>query len=594
MRKFLITLIISMIVIILIYSYNKFVFVDSKEVIIDHNSVKIEYDSPSSEIKKDELNKILFNSYYQGNNVDTFSSLSINKNYPDLYYTYWALKTLNEMGYETNKLVYNKDKLFPLFEKFDNRLSKLENIEMLSYINKDLKIPNKYNYHNFLFDLYDPIEHLFYFDNINESIEEKIAATSVAVNILINLEIKDKRIQQIKNKLSEMILDDQYFTYNSIYENTINNGGLIINSLQKLGYTSNMLDRKTFAKRKAWLNHWNNNLNDLNTEWSDLAVIIELNNINDFFKSEYKKINQTYLDQILKKHPHFYGIGTNDQYFTIQPPYVFQLILLSNKANSQFPYNLKTLNFYKGLIDSNFTKYHSPEISLNEVYYGLKLSIISGFSFDSRKIQNLLEEQSNLLFKTIKNKKETDYLDTLYFLIKSYDEMGMNFTDTEVKSIKSYLSRINFQDVSVESAERYVSNLNYAIKISSIFSIKQKESLSNEANIIFSYLNDSQKKDLSNQLYYISNYLKLQDADYYFSLSEDIFKKAISNNNSTVTSLLLGATTVLDKRELTTNEKLALKEYLIKNSINFTSTVNPNTLTLRILYEAMILETYSK
>ncbi|WP_339303835.1 hypothetical protein [Paenibacillus sp. FSL R5-0519] len=594
MRKYVITLIISMIIIILIYSYNKFIFVGSKDVIIDHNNVKIEYDPFSSVIKKDELNKILKNSYYEGNNLDTFSSLSINKNSPDLYYTYWALKTLNELGYETNKLVNNKDKLLPLFNKFDNRLSNLENIEMLSYINKDLKVSNNFDYQNLLFNLYDPNEHLFYFDNINESMEEKIAATSVAINIITNLEIKDLRIQEMKNKLLEMMLDDRYFTSNSIYENIINNGGLIINSLHKLGYTSTVLDGETLVKRKAWLKHWNENSNELDTEWSDLAVLIELNNINDFFVSDYKRSNKENLEQFVRKHPDFYGIGTNEQYFTIQPPYVFQLILLSKKASSEFPYNQKTLDFYKGFISSNFTKYHSPEINLNEVYYGLKLSRSSNFAFDSRKLQNLLKDQSILVFRNILNNNDTDHLGNIYFLIKSFDEIGLKFTDSEISSIESYLNRIDFSNVNKESAESYVSNLNYTLRISSIFGFKQKESLITATSEIFNLLNEDQKRELSNQLYYISCYLKLQDADYYFSLSEEKFRTDMGTNNTTTTSLLLGATTILDKRELANNEKLALREYLIRNSTNFTSSVEPNKLTLRILYEAMILDTYSK
>ncbi|WP_338591310.1 hypothetical protein V6669_05025 [Paenibacillus sp. Y5S-9] len=268
--------------------------------------------------------------------------------------------------------------------------------------------------------------------------------------------------------------------------------------------------------------------------------------------------------------------------------------MLSKKASSEFPYNQKTLDFYKGFISSNFTKYHSPEINLNEVYYGLKLSRSSNFAFDSRKLQNLLKDQSILVFRNILNNNDTDHLGNIYFLIKSFDEIGLKFTDSEISSIESYLNRIDFSNVNKESAESYVSNLNYTLRISSIFGFKQKESLITAASEIFNLLNEDQKRELSNQLYYISCYLKLQDADYYFSLSEEKFRTDMGTNNTTTTSLLLGATTILDKRELANNEKLALRDYLIRNSTNFTSSVEPNKLTLRILYEAMILDTYSK
>lgn len=61
-----------------------------------------------------------------------------------------------------------------------------------------------------------------------------------------------------------------------------------------------LLDGETLVKRKAWLKHWNENSNELDTEWSDLAVLIELNNINDFFESDYKRSNKENLEQFVK------------------------------------------------------------------------------------------------------------------------------------------------------------------------------------------------------------------------------------------------------------------------------------------------------
>lgn len=128
----------------------------------------------STLLSSQELKNIVDISYYQGKDVDGFSSSSIRASLPDPYQMYWTLSIMRKLNYNNEQFDQIKQN-YRIKKVWDEHQLEMENIRLISGVDKllnNVDLAFKSNSINFLKKHYNKQESLFYMQDKNESICE--------------------------------------------------------------------------------------------------------------------------------------------------------------------------------------------------------------------------------------------------------------------------------------------------------------------------------------------------------------------------------------------------------------------------------------
>lgn len=402
-------------------------------------------------IDPDEIRSLIDQSYFQAKEMDGFSSTSIVNNQPDIYYLNWTLDLMDLLGFEPKYYKEIKQTIYPKIKPSPN-FSDLENIRMISNIDKHFGISNS----SILSDLmkhYSPTEQLFYFEKPSESITDKIAATSIAVEALNNIGLRFAEpglVSSLKDRMLRLYGQNKYFTQTNIDQNVLNNGGLIIQTLFNLGVTENDLSSNPVTvDRIKWFRYWNTHLFDtLGDDWYSVSVITSAIDISKFFTNDQVSIKDSYLKGLFAKNNTFAGSGYEGNVYTIQPLYVYDVVKICQYANLKYPYSEDLRAYIIDQIKTGFSKTKNPLMTPEDNYYGITLSDVFGYHYNKAKVSKLISSFYLHLVDEDSSISDSGKLTSIYYLILTYKEMNMPFgKQNEVaQSVVDYLDGLNYSD----------------------------------------------------------------------------------------------------------------------------------------------------
>ncbi len=409
-------------------------------------------------INNNDLINILEKCNYNSKNKTCFDSSPLFSS-TNTYYMYWGLKLMLNAGYDIAKFTTLRD--IPNSIKLSNpQYSELDNLRMVTGIYFLLKLNNieKATILETVMKHYDPGAKMFFWENKDESISDKISATSVSLEIIGNIGMLKniKEINDIKFKLIKLYSTDKYFNAKSANECIVNNGGVIIESLLLIGIDSKdqAVLESVKGKRLEWLKYWNNNiLNTASYNFFSILLLNEMIKINNFYKSDFS-IPATYLNELFKQQTSFDGIGydkieSSKEAYNIEPQILNMLLNLCNNIKYSFPYRNELDSYINETVKTQFCKNANIIPSVINNYYGLILSNRVGFNYDKGKMQKTLE---GFFIKYIEEDSNIDghkKLLQIYYLILSYKELKIDLPDKDVivNSIQNYLSNLKYDNI---------------------------------------------------------------------------------------------------------------------------------------------------
>ncbi|MBS7530548.1 hypothetical protein IC619_008605 [Hazenella sp. IB182353] len=387
----------------------------------------------------------------------------------DPYKVYWNIKLSQSLGIDINTGSMNmiKDKL-----QNQERISQETNLYDI-YVGASLdklimKEPNKKNrdaYTQVLFDNhYDQEDGLFYWKSKNESVEDKITATTLAVTIIKQLDTTDIELDKTRTTLEKLFLDDAYFTNKTseMQKNLLNRGGAILKSLQDLNVSHDRFPHSKVEQRKKWVDHWLNEINQ-KKEFADIfaknEMIINLYHATTYMEIRSKFSENLYNDSIISI------VSTHkDPQLLYKTIYVNALIKTKELTDEE----LKIINKMR----KNWVYKGNIQFTLKDNYYGLMTAQSINFPFNRKKLLNTIDTYTKNRELTVretffwvltldelneleKNKRKIldsyrkisskgeERLEDQYYLTYIYHILKKKFKDVDIKKIKINKEKIN-------------------------------------------------------------------------------------------------------------------------------------------------------
>lgn len=281
-----------------------------------------------------------------------------------------------------------------------------------------VKVNSRFNKENFNKEVYkerlmknfDPNSNLFYLESVDDSIDVKLNATSIALQIYEELnEIPNDIKESLIIQYSKLLNDNTMFNFdtNDYYNNLIVRGLSILYSASILNSLSSNEINQDIKTKENWYVFWNEWLNSFIDDKGELDVLA-VNAINNMKKiSELStlefKVNNN-MEKILLSDSRIFNNDLNIL-FQYELQYEYQVINIFNIINIDIPKELK--NKYFNNLD--FWFYSEVENSdIYNIYYGINISKYENFKFNKSKVKEYLA-------KLINNTKEFDIY-SLYYI----------------------------------------------------------------------------------------------------------------------------------------------------------------------------------
>ncbi|KEO85278.1 hypothetical protein [Tumebacillus flagellatus] len=560
---------------------------------MNYSQVDSHYLNPS------EIQKLLQKSYYHGSKMDIFSSSSIFRNTPELYSASWALDILDKLGIKDQAVKRFQEDTYRKLE-FDSRLSEIENVGLFSHVNKELhrETHNEDNYKK-INSHYDADEGLFFETSKDEDMRNKIFATSVALDAMIDMN-QTKELEEIKKGLLKLYVNDEFFTFSNKEDNIVNNGGIIISMLQKLGFSDASLKREfPNVDRHAWFSYWISELyKGLGTDWGSVDVLKTTIEISSFFDMKVPA-NTNYLNQLFLGWDGIEGFGVGPDAYAIQPPYVDKVLAICQYFHYAFPYKKQLINYLYDQIESEFTKTDQYiKFSVEDNFYGIALANAYKFDYDRKKMIQTLQENYRVLVEENSSITDSQKLREVYYLILSYHEEKMVLPESKIveKAVVEYLSNMD-QAGTVKSVEDLV----LGVKIIQLLGLLVPSDINKLTHKVLEKVQADMTVLDSKQAHSILELISISNEQVKFN---DIKNRTLSLLNGYFTdtelekariSLTFRRASALSKqRPLTEEEQSKIRGLIAGESTKktFSNSAPTNATTLRTLYEGSLLTTF--
>ncbi|GIP22584.1 hypothetical protein [Paenibacillus sp. J22TS3] len=552
-----------------------------------------------------KINEILKKSYFEGYEKAQFSSANLVYKDLDNYKFYWILALMNQLNYRQSDLPNIKDHYYKLVLKTTN-FESLDELRQLSDIIKFLKVQDEKTKNLILEKVmqhYDNQEKLFFNLGQNESLREKLVATSKVIEILKDVSPFSNFLNETKVKLIRLLDSEIFFTNSNIKENVLNNEGLLISSLNSLGVNCKNTKLNNLNKMLIWLNKINEKSLELKSmDAYTLSVANSIIDINGFFVKTYS-VSEKMTDQINKDKFILQNSSFSNDGYVYEPQYIYLLSKLSNESNIATTLS-KIKEYIDKSIEEGFTVTLDPKINIQDMYYGLFFANSIKFNYNEKKIKSLLSEYKISLMNDLSDFDKNKMIKLLY-LLKCYSILDIPFQGkTEIyNKVNEQLLNLNSKDKSIIFEIRsglellkemgMIPNENVKTHLNKVILELQEKNLvldnfDYSINLYFVILNLGLEKEYKDEIDKIVGYL--------LELKEDGggFKQKKTEGGVADIITTSEALTVLYKSgqlsELIKNSNLEfLKSLREEDGIFNISKVNKNT-DLRVLYHVYQVE----
>lgn len=433
-----------------------------------------------------EITKILNKSYYKGKKYDIFSSTALMNDESNIYFIYWVLRVADEIDYKIGE-EYREilTKQYSTLKK-NSASTDIDYYLMKVWIAKYLNVEiNNSEIIDFLSEHFDSKNNLFYQDSINESIPKKLVTTSKIIDIICTSNLNFEQIERIRKKLIRMYNEDSFFTYNEAEENILNNGGLIVDSLSKLGVNFSSFSANVNAKRVKWFEYWYTKTIEQSTlDWFTASMVSAVNDISVFFNKNTLN-NELYLDRIIKEEENINSFG-NSTGFNIEPQYLFEIIKIYHMSGKEFPFINGVNEYVTEVLETEFSKWILPSVSMNDIYYGLKIARTSGFYFNKMKIESILKSVYSTMLP-LDNYSEEE-LSNIYYVLLSFKEMNILIDNPDY--IKKYLDSYLENIISAVEVENHIDEISHILEMYEAFNFKMSYKVVKKIEKVYGDLNN--------------------------------------------------------------------------------------------------------
>lgn len=390
----------------------------------------------------EKTKKNIAKTYFSNQNPIQFSSYGFHKNYPNIYSMYWTLKIAKCMNYNIEGLDIDAYKQFIMTNTdTDNEYPDILKIECEVGICKMLGIEidrqKTSNYLSILNDHYD--SGMFFAEDRNEDLTSKLSTTKQIINIYNDLNVTIDHKNEIIAKLIELYNDDYNFSAQSIIQ-SLNTGGIIIETLNNLGFKSNNI--KTIKDRTNWMDYINNNIS-FSLDNKDIRSILYYKivlNANDFFSNEYN-VPKTALDDIVKSGEIYNGVNF------IEPQVFYYVTKIYIRFNYDYYFKNQLINYIDDLKACDFNKLIIVEENIQDNYFGLLLAEKFNFKYDRNRMKDYLKQVFLRNIEENSNISSYEKLQNEYYIILSYRTLGMDMNEKNkeliINSLYDYMKGLD-------------------------------------------------------------------------------------------------------------------------------------------------------
>ncbi|NBI27454.1 hypothetical protein [Chengkuizengella marina] len=455
---------------------------------------------------------LLERSYYENENYAFFYNniYQMFKENLDLYKTAWLLKTKeilqtpfnqNDMHLIKNTYEAKKDTLSSYNSIYDTYLKVL--IEQIIYDNFSNESINLHVQR--LLNQLDDNSGLFYWESEKEGLEEKLTATALVLEVFQVLNTYPKELAKTENKLQELFMDNNNFTYdlNEAKMNLVSKGIPIILSLNYLEIPLNQLNNKVVEERQEWLQYWLQYFNSLSsTEINNVVVnneiILNLQKASEYMSVDLQ-IDSKYLNN-------FEPLSSTVDFQMIYKMILANEIIKDNSANQAVKENVKNFTvdwIYEGDIQFN----------LRDNYYGMVTAKKLNMPHNKNKILETL---------TRYHKDRVNSLEELYFFTLSVNEL--NSLTKFIESIEELYTQLSNEHTEKDiQTTFYLTSIDYLLNLDG--SVDKKLDIIFNVEDISNRLNDHESEK---ELFYIINSAKNQNINLDIDQLSDAIQKYFS------------------------------------------------------------------
>lgn len=460
---------------------------------------------------KKNLNKVLDKCYYFNGNSVQFTSVGLIYPNPQIYQMYWVLQIANGINLKLNNNINVIKSLKHInFER--DRLPELIKVHQITEIYKCLDYAEYDNnkYINALLKHYDVDSKMYYIYTPEDSINEKLSATGLAIKTFNNINKSITNLNDIKKNLIEMYNNDYYFDGGDILSN-INIGGNIIRTLSNYEGSYSSLEG-CIKDRKHIVKDWNRNIFNYISVEDPLSIftIKNLIEINEFFGTNFI-IPKKYLDIILKEYNKFEKTCGSDAFGFLDPQFLTYYLYVLKSQGLEYPFKFELNKYINDAINSNFCKNGIVEINIEDNFYGIALANILGYSYDKNKMTQVLDSLFMGVVGENPNITDNEHLKSIYYLLLSYKELGINYNDNKQwlkDCILKYLNGLNYNNQIQK--DNMLDNFYFGIETLRLVDAKENYNKKVGENIMMSLNNfDIYKENNSSisKVYYLAKYI---------------------------------------------------------------------------------------
>ncbi|MCZ1264255.1 hypothetical protein EIH79_05610 [Paenibacillus tundrae] len=370
----------------------------------------------------EKLITLLQRSYFFNGDIAGFNSVAFMNNDPTLYSIMWILKLMESTDVDM-KSVTN---LNELIDRSQRTNWEIENVRTLTDINRIVEI-DAFNKDEFIHNLeshFDQKNSLFFWEKQDESFEEKLSATVIAISALKHLDPDSIFLKKVKGKLISLYSDDSFFETVHISDGSINNGEIIILGLKELNITPKSLPQEKYSKRKEWVFEMNNQIPYNNYDFLSIIALNNLISLNQFFKIELDL--KPYLSSLFAERISFSDLYQNNQ-LVVDPQYLYLILQLCLYSEYDFPYITELDDYIRNSIKTSFSNTLNPVLKVDDNYFGVYLAKFSGFTNSREKLNKLTSDWHTILIDENISIKDGDKLKNIYFLTKTEELLDIDF-----------------------------------------------------------------------------------------------------------------------------------------------------------------------
>lgn len=443
---------------------------------------------------------------------------------------------------------------------------------------------------NLLDSHYSTGDSLFYLKEVNESVEEKLTATFLSLQIIKKTGLEFEKIDDVKNKLIALLQSEENL-FNNDVNIFLNKTSVLISSLSMFEMNSEdiHIDKNMNKKIYNWLEYWNNNA--LKIERPSVISMLYFRNllkVNEFFNYESEAVKSAlsnFLDESI--------LYDTDSYI-IEPQYIYLIIDLTEKVDIVLPhstYNKRINNYIKNSFDTDFVRISNPHLDVIDIYYGILMAKEVNFDFDKKKIKKTLRNAYlEIINKKLSSRESTD----LYYIIECFRELSseVELNDDFLSGYEEYIInqiKTNSEEVELlKEIKKFLSILEYTKRdlnqstkeliVKGLTRISKNEDIYDTIECINIYLIYKQIKE--NPPPWIiekidsSLVLLKSDGGYKFAMRTDI-------SSSDVLSTYLVTDYLYERKKLTTEIRKDVELFLQKNKED----QSDNPPDLRFIYQ---------